>query len=75
MELVDTTDLKSVDLWLCQFESGSGHHTKTLQIQNFLTKKQASVCGRYSIEGNSKLTWSPFNACQQDVTGFVRCLR
>lgn len=24
--MVDTTDLKSVGFWPCQFESGSGHH-------------------------------------------------
>jgi hypothetical protein len=27
VESVDTTDLKSVAFWACQFESGSGHHT------------------------------------------------
>jgi hypothetical protein len=26
VKLVDTRDLKSLDLWSCRFDSGSGHH-------------------------------------------------
>ena len=28
MESVDIGDLKSPDLWSCQFESGRGHHLR-----------------------------------------------
>ena len=46
VESVDTTDLKSVALWACQFESGRGHHFFTessLLIILIITASKAQV--------------------------------
>jgi hypothetical protein len=46
--MVDTTDLKSVDLRSCQFESGSGHHSfhkgfSSLSYLLFLSQTYAKI--------------------------------